>query len=104
MLVLSGAVSACWLNRSAEAESWPDSSTAGVTELEVESEFSQIVVTKQGNVRSLIFVDSDGQEAVETELDLDKPHRLLLPYTRYMFDSYLFRPKPQQVLIVGLGG
>ena len=104
MLVLSAAVSACWLNRSAEAESWPDSFTADVMELEVESKFSQIVVSKQGNVRSLIFIDSNGQEAVETELDLDMPHRLLLPYTRYMFGSYLFRPKPQQVLIVGLGG
>ena len=104
MLVLGTAVSACWLDRSAEAESRSDSSTTELMELEVESEFSRIVVTKQGNVRSLIFVDHDGQEAVETELDLDKPHRLLLPYTRYMFGSYLFRPKPQQVLIVGLGG
>lgn len=37
-------------------------------------------------------------------MDIEKPHELLVPYTRFMFTSYLFKPKPEKVLIVGLGG
>lgn len=45
-----------------------------------------------------------GQEAVETKVDLEKPHELLAPYSHCMFLSYVFRPKQENVLIVGLGG
>jgi spermidine synthase len=37
-------------------------------------------------------------------LDLRRPYELLIDYTRYMFLSYVFRPQPERVLIVGLGG
>ena len=104
VLALGLAVWAGWFSRKAGAQGTFGSLAQGTTELEVKSEFSRIVVRKQGNVRSLVFVHDDGLEALESELDLRRPHRLLLPYTRYMFASYLFRPKPERVLIVGLGG
>jgi len=104
ILLLGLVVPACWPSWRAEAQTAADSPAALVTELEVKSDFSRIVVRKQGNVRSLIFVHDDGTEALESEQDLSQPHRLLLHYSHYMFTSYLFRPKPQQVLLVGLGG
>jgi spermidine synthase len=94
----------CWPSPAGEAQAAADTRTAVVTELELKSDFSHIIVRKEGNVRSLIFVADDGEEALESELDLSQPHRLLLSYSHYMFTSYLFRPKPQQVLLVGLGG
>jgi len=104
IILLGLAVPACWPSWKAEAQTAADSPTVLVTELEVKSDFSRIVVRKQGNVRSLIFLHDDGTEALESEQDLSQPHRLLLHYSHYMFTSYLFRPKPQQVLLVGLGG
>jgi len=104
VLALGLGIWAGWPGRRAEAQATFGSLAPEATELEVKSEFSQIVVRKRGNIRSLIFVHDDGLEALESELDLRRPHRLLLPYTRYMFASYLFRPKPERVLIVGLGG
>jgi len=76
----------------------------GGAELDVKSEFSRIRVTKFGNVRTLWFVRDNGDEVIESQVDLKKPHDLLVEYTRFMFLSYLVRPKQDRVLIVGLGG
>lgn len=76
----------------------------GIVEFDSESEFSHILVRKRGGVRTLLFVRDSGEEVVESMLDLRKPAELLVPYTRYMFLSYVFDPQPKQVLIVGLGG
>jgi spermidine synthase len=75
-----------------------------VVELEEKSKYSKIRVIREGKVRTLGFVQDSGEVAVESMVDLDQPHDLLVQYTRYMFTSYLFRPKPERVLIVGLGG
>jgi spermidine synthase len=104
VLVLGLGIWACWPSPTVQAETNLDSSATEVTELELKSEFSRIIVSKRGSVRSLIFVHDDGLEALESQVDLSRPHYLVLPYTRYMFASYLFRPKPQRALIVGLGG
>jgi len=84
----------------------PARSTRGAAsvELDVTSKFSHIRVKRQGSIYALVFVRDSGEEAVETEVNLKKPHDLLVPYTRFMFASYLFRPEQQRVLIVGLGG
>lgn len=37
-------------------------------------------------------------------IDRDAPYRMVVPYTRVMFASYLLRPKQNRCLIVGLGG
>lgn len=68
------------------------------------SEYSHIRVRRSGNVRTLVFVQENGKETVESRLDLEKPHVLRSSYARVMFASYLFQPNPQRVLIVGLGG
>lgn len=76
----------------------------GRLEKDVRSEYSHIRIRRDGNVRSLMFVRDNGQEVIESQLDLRQPHRLMLEYTRYMFLNYALRPNPQRVLIVGLGG
>lgn len=76
----------------------------GDLELSVKSNYSRIKIRKADNVRTLLFVRDSGEEVVESMVDLDRPHELLIDYTRYLFLSYLFRPKQEKVLIVGLGG
>ncbi len=76
----------------------------GVLERDVRSDYSHIRLRRTGNVRTLWFVRDNGEEVVESMLDLKRPYDLLVSYTRYMFLSYLFRPQQEHVLIVGLGG
>lgn len=71
---------------------------------EERSEYSHIRVKDTGPVRTLYFVRDNGQEVVETAMDLERPHLLQVPYTRAMFASHLFLPRVERVLIVGLGG
>ena len=92
-----------------QAASARDPHGAGPVEYEVTSEFSHIRVRKQDHVRTLLFVGELDQEVIESQVDLDQPHRLLLPYTRFMFVSYLFGPGERgpgerRAAIVGLGG
>jgi spermidine synthase len=77
---------------------------ARVVELEEKSAYSTIRVLREGKLRTLGFVRDSGELIIESMVDLERPHDLLVTYTRYMFTSYLFRPKPEKVLIVGLGG
>ena len=77
---------------------------AGAIELDTRSEFSHVRVRRRGSIRTMIFVRDGGVEAVESQVNLRRPHDLLVPYTRTMFASYLFRPEQEEVLIVGLGG
>lgn len=77
---------------------------AGALEHEETSPFSRIRVRRDGDVRTLSFVRDNGQEAVQSRLDLSSPHTLQSPYARGMFASYLYQPQPRRVLIVGLGG
>lgn len=69
-----------------------------------QSKYSRIKVTRRDNTRTLWFVRDNGDEVIESRVDLERPDDLLIEYTRYMFMSYAFRPNPQKVLIVGLGG
>lgn len=78
--------------------------TSGVLEHEEVSSFSTIRVRRDGDVRTLTFVRDNGDEAVQSRLDLAAPHTLASPYARGMFASYLYQPQPRRVLIVGLGG
>jgi spermidine synthase len=76
----------------------------GDIELEVKSNYSTIRVRRSNDFRTLGFVRDSGEEVTESMLDLRRPHDLLIDYTRHMFLSYVFRPHPERVLIVGLGG
>lgn len=84
---------------------WP-ASPASVGELEHEevSAFSRIRIRRDGDVRAMIFVRDNGQEAVQSRINLASPQTLLSPYAHGMFASYLYQPHPRRVLIVGLGG
>jgi spermidine synthase len=76
----------------------------GRLEHEEVSPYSRIRVRRDGDVRTLTFVRDNGQEAVQSRVDLTAPHTLQSPYARGMFASYLYQPHPRRVLIVGLGG
>jgi spermidine synthase len=71
---------------------------------ETRSEFSHIRIRDRGSRRTLYFVRDNGQEVVETSIDLTSPQLLQIQYTRLMFVSLLYRPAPEACLIVGLGG
>lgn len=76
----------------------------GPVEHDVRSEFSHIRIRRLENVRTLLFVNEAGREVVESRVDLDRPDRLAVAYTQYMFSSYLLAPEQRRALIVGLGG
>ena len=76
----------------------------GAVEFDKESEYSHIRVRKQGSVQTLVFVRDGGEEVVQSMVNSKKPYDLLCAYCRAFFASYLVQPRPQRVLIVGLGG
>lgn len=78
--------------------------TIGRLEHEETSAFSRIRVRSDGDIRALTFVRDNGQEVVQSRVNLAAPHTLMSPYARGMFASYLYQPQPRRVLIVGLGG
>ncbi|UGQ48011.1 spermine/spermidine synthase domain-containing protein [Massilia endophytica] len=41
---------------------------------------------------------------IQSQMDLADPHRLLLAYARAMMCFVLFKPQPQHIVMVGLGG
>jgi spermidine synthase len=71
---------------------------------DVESEFSHIRIYDRLGRRYLMFVRDNGQEVVESALDIDDPDRLALRYTQLMFAGHLLQPEPERVLLIGLGG
>lgn len=73
-------------------------------EVVVPSEYSDIRIRDEGTYRSMYFARPDGTSALETRIDRKAPSRLVVPYTRSMFSSYLYVPKPRRALLVGLGG
>jgi spermidine synthase len=77
---------------------------SGVLEADVQSDYSHIRVRKHGDIRTMLFVRDRGEEVIESMVNLKRPYEMLAPYSRYMFASYLFQPKHERVLIVGLGG
>jgi spermidine synthase len=80
------------------------SQTFGSLEHEEVSTFSQIRIRRAGDVRAMTFVRDNGQEVVQSRVNLSAPHTLVAPYARSMFAGYLYQPQPRRVLIVGLGG
>ncbi|MDG3006155.1 spermidine synthase [Paludisphaera mucosa] len=76
----------------------------GQLELDEVSNYSHVKVTRDGSTRTLWFVRDNGEHVVESKVDVERPDDLRVEYTRFMFLSYVFRPQPKKVLIVGLGG
>lgn len=61
---------------------------------------TRLEIVDRGRMRSLHF----GNSARQSTMDLDAPHRLVLPYTRAMMSALLLRPNPRRILVLGLGG
>lgn len=97
------AFAAAWPSPSGEARA-AALQVPGQLELDQVSNYSHVKVTRDRGTRTLWFVRDNGEHVVESKLDLERPDDLLIEYTRFMFLSYVFRPEPQKVLIVGLGG
>lgn len=76
----------------------------GSVELDVRSQFSHIRVRRLHNIRTMLFVRDNGEEAMQSQIDLNRPFEVRFPYVQYMFTSYLFCPHQERALIVGLGG
>jgi spermidine synthase len=58
------------------------------------------LVRTRGGRRTLEFSPGD----VQSEMQLDRPDRLVLAYARAMMCFALFVPRPRHILMVGLGG
>ncbi len=82
----------------------PAVTLAGELEFEGHSDFSHILIRRQGPLRSMVFVRDSGEEVLESRIDLRHPYLLQFEYLQFMFTSYLVRNLQEDVLIVGLGG
>ena len=60
----------------------------------------QVEVSEKHGIRSLHL----GSDTVQSSMNLDDPYELVLSYTRAMMAFLLFRPEPEHVLMIGLGG
>ena len=59
-----------------------------------------VEVSEQGGIRSLHL----GSDTVQSSMKLDDPYELVLSYTRAMMAFLLFRPRPERIVMIGLGG
>lgn len=76
----------------------------GVLVHDVRSPYSHIQVRDSGSSRALMLIGDSGREAIETLVDLERPHLLQQPYTRTLMAGFLYRPDAVTCLLVGLGG
>ncbi len=104
LLLLAAALGMVLAPRPAHGASNRTPRSLGVVEFDKQSEFSHIRVRKLGSVQSLLFVRDNGEEVVQSMVNLKKPYELLGSYSRTMFASYLFWPRQERALVVGLGG
>jgi spermidine synthase len=71
---------------------------------EATSPFSKVRVRQVGSTRTIGFVRERGDEMVQTMLDLAKPDVPGLKYIGTLCAPLLAVPRPQRVLVLGLGG
>ncbi|MCP5500908.1 MAG: fused MFS/spermidine synthase [Leptospiraceae bacterium] len=67
------------------------------------SVYNSIEVVKQGNYLSLYFVNQ-GHRYLESRSDLSNPEVLPVLYNRLMSTGFLYTPKQDSLLMLGLGG
>ncbi len=65
--------------------------------------YNSLTVERRGDIVEL-RARFRGSEALESAVDLSDPLRLVVAYTRSLYSALFFHPKPQRVLMVGLGG
>lgn len=65
--------------------------------------YNSLTVEKRGSIVEL-RARARGMEALESAVDLNDPLRLVVHYTRSLYGALYLHPKPQRVLMIGLGG
>lgn len=67
--------------------------------------FSELAIQDRSTRRGMYFIRPNGQELLETEIDLTRPELLQVRYTQDMLAVYpFFDYKPEHALLIGLGG
>ncbi|MAD61671.1 MAG: hypothetical protein CMH49_09225 [Myxococcales bacterium] len=67
--------------------------------------FSELAIKDNSTRRGMYFIRPNGQELLETEIDLTRPEFLQVRYTQDMLAVYpFFKQKPKRALLIGLGG
>ena len=59
-----------------------------------------VEVSEKDGIRSLHL----GSDTVQSSMKVDDPYELVLSYTRAMMAFLLFHPRPEHVVMIGLGG
>ena len=65
--------------------------------------YNSLTVEKRGNIVEL-RARARGSEALESAVDLSDPLKLVVHYTRSLYGALFIQPKPQRVMMIGLGG
>jgi len=78
-----------------------DTPIASLCKRLVEDRYDKPFLVENRQIRSLCF-SIDG--SVQTEMRLDEPESLVSAYTRKMMGFLLFRKRPREVVMIGLGG
>jgi spermidine synthase len=68
-----------------------------------DSLYNNLTVEKRGTVVEL-RARSRSTQALESAVDLNDPLKLVVNYTRTLYAALFFQPKPERVLMIGLGG
>jgi spermidine synthase len=65
--------------------------------------YNSLTIERRGQIVEL-RARARGSEALESAVDLSDPKRLVVHYTRSLYGALFIQPKPQRVLMIGLGG
>lgn len=65
--------------------------------------YNSLTVEKRGNIVEL-RARARGSEALESAVDLSDPLKLVVHYTRSLYGALFIQPKPERVMMIGLGG
>lgn len=65
--------------------------------------YNSLTVERRGNIVEL-RARARGSEALESAIDLSDPLTPVVHYTRSLYGALFLHPKPQRVLMIGLGG
>lgn len=90
-----------WKQARAEASRYPGGLRK--TLLETETPYHHLTVRQDGPLRELSF-GKTGYYAGQTIVDLRNIHRHVMEYSHLAFAGLLFRPAPQRVCVIGVGG
>ena len=67
------------------------------------SRYNDIFVIQNGDLREMWF--KGGTDFfLQSRIDIHQPHSPVLVYSKMIFSSLLFQPRPRRVLVIGLGG